>query len=73
MLRYQQLIHGLLTIKPGYVDWEMGEFGGGKAKRKGKWEKCRFTQRAQIDSQRTAEGLRFSARFFACIYAVFFA
>jgi len=39
MLRYQHLIHGLLTIKPGYVDWEMGEFGGRKAKRQGKWEK----------------------------------
>ena len=39
MLRYQQLIHGLLTIKPGCVDWEMGEIGGGRAKVKGEWEK----------------------------------
>jgi hypothetical protein len=34
MLRYQQLIHGLLTIKQRCVDLEMGEFEDW-------WEKCR--------------------------------
>ena len=33
MLRYQQLIHGLLTTKQRCVDWDKGEIEGW-------WEKC---------------------------------